>query len=88
MKVALWIAMVMVGTAAQAQTVVPGGEARQKALEFEDSTVEGLNKDRADLNTMSKSWKDRRKDHLYQPQKENFFKDASKETMRELRYSQ
>lgn len=74
--------------AAWAQTVMPGGEKRQKAIEFEDSTVEGLNRERADLNTMSKSWKDRRKNHLYQAQKENFFKDAEKATMRELRYSQ
>ncbi len=82
------LATILGCAAARAQTAMPGGEKRQKALEFEDSTVEGLNRDRADLNTMSKSWKDRRKNHLYQAQKENFFKDASKATMRELRYSQ
>lgn len=72
----------------KANSYMPGGEQRQKSIDFEDGTVEALNRDRADLNTMSKSWKDRRKNHLYQTQKENLYRDESKNTMRELRYSQ
>ena len=60
---------------------------RQKAIDFEDDLVEGMNKRPLDsLNQISERDKKHRKPHLYQ--KRIGFRDETSEILRELRYQQ
>jgi hypothetical protein len=59
----------------------------QKVLDFEDETIEGLNKRPLDsLSQLSERDKRRRKPHLYR--KRVGFRSETAETLRALRYTQ
>jgi hypothetical protein len=63
------------------------GPQRQKVLDFEDETIEGLNKRPLDsLSQISEKDKRRRKPHLYR--KRTGFRSETGETIRSLRYTQ
>jgi hypothetical protein len=60
---------------------------RQKVIDFEDETIEGLNKRPLDsLNQISERDKRRRKPHLYR--KRMSFRSETSETLRVLKYTQ
>jgi hypothetical protein len=59
----------------------------QKVIDFEDETIEGLNKRPLDsLSQLSEKEKRRRKPHLYR--KRTSFRSETGETLRVLRYAQ
>lgn len=63
------------------------GPASQKVIDFEDETIEGLNKRPLDsLSQISEKDKRRRKPHLYR--KRSGFRSETSETLRSLRYTQ
>jgi ABC-type microcin C transport system permease subunit YejB len=60
---------------------------RQKVLDFDDETIEGLNKRPLDsLSQISEKDRRRHKPHLYR--KRTGFRSETSETMRALRYTQ
>jgi hypothetical protein len=62
------------------------GGKRQKVIDFEDETIEGLNKRPLDsLSQISEKDKRRRKPHLYR--KRGGFRTETSETLRVLRYT-
>jgi len=61
--------------------------ARQKVLDFDDETIEGLNKRPLDsLSQISEKDRRRHKPHLYR--KRTGFRSETAETMRSLKYTQ
>lgn len=61
--------------------------ASQKVIDFEDETIEGMNKRPLDsLSQISEKDKRRRKPHLYR--KRSGFRSETSETLRALRYTQ
>jgi hypothetical protein len=75
-------------------TLAPAPEAwanskgsRSKVIDFEDETIEGMNKRPLDsLNQVSEKEKRKRKAHLYR--KRGSFKSETAETLRVIKYTQ
>ena len=77
----------IVGFAATLQDASAAESKRQKVIDFEDETIEGLNKRPLDsLSQISEKEKRRRKPHLYR--KRMGFRSETSETLRVLRYTQ
>ena len=63
------------------------GASRQKVIDFDDETIEGMNKRPLDsLSQISEKDKRRHKPHLYR--KRASFRSENSETLRVLRYTQ
>lgn len=63
------------------------GGGRQKIIDFDDETIEGLNKRPLDsLSQISEKEKRRRRPHLYR--KRGSFRSETSETLRVLKYTQ
>lgn len=77
----------IVGFAVTLQDVHAGDKSRQKVIDFDDETIEGLNKRPLDsLSQLSEKDKRRRKPHLYR--KRTGFRSETAETFRAMRYTQ
>jgi hypothetical protein len=77
----------LVGFAYTLQDARAGDAKRSKVIDFEDETIEGLNKRPLDsLSQISEKDRHRRKPHLYR--KRSSFRSETAETLRSLRYTQ
>ncbi len=71
----------------EAHAKTQGQSKRQKVIDFDDETIEGLNKRPLDsLSQISDAEKRRRKPHLYR--KRTGFRGETSETLKVLRYTQ
>lgn len=77
----------IIGFAYTLQDAHAGEAKRSKVIDFDDETVEGLNKRPLDsLSQLSERDKRHRKPHLYR--KRSGFRTETAETLRTLRYTQ
>ncbi|MGK5084939.1 hypothetical protein WDW37_16750 [Bdellovibrionota bacterium FG-1] len=73
--------------ASSTQAAPPAAQQRQSVIDFEDETIEGLNKRPLDsLSQISEKDRRRKKPHLYR--KRASFRSETAETLRIVRYSQ
>ena len=88
MRLVLITFSLLIALTSQEAFAAPNAQSKsQKVIDFEDETIEGLNKRPLDsLSQISEKDKRRRKPHLYR--KRTSFRTETGETLRVMRYTQ